>query len=362
MSRFEKGLNRMNKTHSHRLLKTIHFEKVDATPIWIMRQAGRYLPEYRATRKRAGSFMQLCKSPEFATEVTLQPLARYELDAAIIFSDILTIPDAMGMGLEFVEGMGPRFKNPLTSLDEINRLSVPDRAELEYVYEAIKLTKKELADKVPLIGFCGSPFTLAAYMLDGQSKLFFPQLKKIIASEPKALHQLLKLLARAVSEHLKSQIAAGADLVMLFDTWGGLLDVHNYQIFSLHYLNEIMQMVRASFPNTPIILFTKGGNKFLADLIKTDCNVLGLDWEMPIKNVKQQAKNKFAVQGNLNPNVLLQSPQDIRAAVRQILADFGTGSGHIFNLGHGITPDVPPENVKILVDAVHELSEVYHLD
>jgi uroporphyrinogen decarboxylase len=350
-----------------RLRQAIWREPVDMTPIWIMRQAGRYLPEYRAIRERAGSFMTLCKTPELACEVTLQPLRRYALDAAIIFSDILTIPDAMGLGLAFTEGNGPTFARPLKRAHEINQLHVPDSEHLHYVYETIGLVQHELAGQVPLIGFCGSPWTLSAYMVEGQSQPGFPQVQKMLREEPVLLHKLLNILAESVCAHLNAQIEAGVQVVMLFDTWGGLLDTQHYEIFSLFYIKQIIAGLKQNYNKSkvnkskvPVILFTKGGHRWLEQMADSGCDVVGVDSEVSLQEARVRVGNQVALQGNMNPACLLDSPEAIRNEALRVLASFGQGSGHIFNLGHGITPDVPPEQVALLVDTVHELSKTYH--
>lgn len=352
----------MPQLKNDRLLRAIWREPLDMTPVWMMRQAGRYLPEYQATRARAGSFMNLCKNPELACEVTLQPLARFNLDAAIIFSDILTIPDAMGLGLSFVEGKGPMFAHPVQSLAAIDALTVPEPDTLQYVYDAIKFTQEALAGQVPLIGFSGSPWTLAAYMIEGQSVPGFPTALRMLATEPLYLHKLLNVLAKSVSAHLNAQISAGAQVVMLFDTWGGLLNTQAYETFSLYYLKQIMNTLFRTYNNkrVPVILFTKGGNRWLEQIANTGCDVVGLDWEISLNEARTRIGAKVALQGNLNPACLLDLPELIRKAAGQVIDSFGSGSGHIFNLGHGITPDVPPENVAILIDTVHEVSQSYH--
>lgn len=343
-----------------RFLRALRREAVDRTPVWIMRQAGRYLPEYRATRAKAGSFMTLCQTPELACEVTLQPLRRFELDASIIFSDILTIPDAMGLGLSFVEGEGPRFARPIQTENDIKRLAVPDLAKLDYVYQAIKLVQHELAGKIPLIGFCGSPWTLATYMIDGNSKGGFPQTVKMLNESPQLMHQLLAILATSVSAHLAAQIDAGVQAVMIFDTWGGMLSTPQYMAFSLAYMQSIITSLNASHPNTPVILFTKGGNEWLEAMAATGCQGIGVDWEITLQEARQRVGAKVALQGNLHPGTLLQAPDVIRAEAAKVLASYGSGNGHIFNLGHGITPDVPPDHVHVLVEAVHSVSAQYH--
>ncbi len=340
-----------------RFLRAIAREPTDCTPIWIMRQAGRYLPQYRATRARAGSFMTLCKTPELAAEVTLQPLQCYALDAAIIFSDILTIPDAMGLGLQVIESKGPVFSHPVQDEKSILHLTLPDPAKLAYVYDAIKLVQRELAGRIPLIGFCGSPWTLAAYMVEGKSMPGFPLIHEMKEKTPALLHQLLSLLAKAVTQHLLGQIQAGVQTVMLFDTWGGLLNTQDYEAFSLYYLREIVQALNQS---VPVILFTKKGGQWLSQMADTGCDVIGIDWETSLTDARKIVGTRVALQGNMDPAILLSDPSTIRKEVARLLAAYGHGSGHIFNLGHGITPDVPPEHVQVLVDTVHELSLPYH--
>lgn len=352
----------MLPSSEHRFIKTIFGEPVDRTPLWIMRQAGRYLPEYRATREKAGSFMTLCKTPELACEVTLQPLRRYDLDASIIFSDILTIPDAMGLGLSFVESKGPQFERYLRSEHDIKALAPADLNRLTYVYDAIRLVTHELAGKLPLIGFCGSPWTLAAYMVDGESKSGFQKALGLMQENPRCLHHLLEMLATSVAAHLNAQIEAGASAVMLFDTWGGLLSTSQYHEFSLRYLKLIIDELKRANAHRklPIILFTKGGGAWLPDMADTGCDMLGLDWETPLDKARALVGHKVALQGNMNPACLLSSPDNIRKEAAAILASYGQGSGHVFNLGHGITPDVPPEHVQVLVEAVKEFSQGYH--
>lgn len=347
-----------------RLLKTIKKEPVDATPVWIMRQAGRYLPEYRALRARAGTFLNLCKTPELACEATMQPLQRYDLDAAIIFSDILTIPDAMNLGLDFLPNHGPIFSRPLRTEQDIKHLVAPDPEKLRYVYEAIKLTQHELAGKIPLIGFSGSPWTLAAYMVEGKSKTGFPTLLQMCQENPQLLHHLLTVLAESVASHLNEQIAAGADVVMIFDTWGSLLGREKYEEFSSCYVKKVIDQIKSNTHynnnDVPVIFFTKGGGDWLGSQVKTGCDVVGLDWEANLSTARQQVGEAVALQGNMHPNHLLSHPEKIKSEVANILKAYGNGSGHIFNLGHGITPEVPPEHVKILVDTVHEMSEAFH--
>lgn len=344
-----------------RLLKTIRHEPVDATPIWIMRQAGRYLPEYRALRQQAGSFMALCKTPELACQVTLQPLARFSLDAAILFSDILTIPDAMGLGLYFKEGEGPCFERPVRTQQDILALGVPDPdLTLRYVLDAVRLTQQALAGSVPLIGFCGSPWTMATYMVEGAANKSFPKIRGLLQEQPILLHQLLEKLAAAVSLHLQAQIAAGVNAVMIFDTWGGMLSTADYQEYSLRYAKQIIEQLQR-YPRVPVILFTKAGGQWLELIAHSGCQVIGVDWSMSLAEARQRAGGAVALQGNMNPTILYQSPDVIRAEVKRILAEYGKGPGHIFNLGHGIPQDVPPEHVGVLIDAVHTFSRDYHI-
>ncbi|MDA8813680.1 uroporphyrinogen decarboxylase [Candidatus Pseudothioglobus singularis] len=335
-------------------------KEVTRTPIWVMRQAGRYLPEYRATRKKAGDFLTLCKSSDLACEVTLQPLERFDLDAAILFSDILTIPDAMGLGLHFVEGEGPKFSHPLSSLSEINQLTKPDVSkDLSYVSEAVSVIKKNLKGRVPLIGFSGSPWTLATYMVEGGSSKTFSKVKGLMYENPKHMHQLLDVLADTIIDYLNSQIEAGADSVMIFDTWGGLLNKASYENFSLMYMSKIVAGInRNSEGKTiPVTLFTKGGSAWLEQIAATGCDAVGIDWTVEIGEAERRIGSKVALQGNLDPSVLYASPEVIKSEAHKILDQFQGSTGHVFNLGHGITPDVNPESMKALVDAVHSYSK-----
>ena len=317
-----------------------------------MRQAGRYLPEYKATRQRAGDFLTLCKTPELATEVTLQPLARFPLDAAIVFSDILTIPDAMGLGLSLEEGIGPRFSSPVRSHQAIDALSIPDpESDLGYVMDAIRMIKQELDEGFPLIGFCGSPWTLATYMIEGGSGGDFKLTKGLLYDEPRAMHTLLDKLTTASIAYLNAQIAAGVDAVMIFDTWGGALAHQEYLDFSLRSLAEIVAGLDSS---TPSILFTKGGGGWLEQLADTGCAALGLDWTTDIAQARERVGSRVALQGNLDPSILRANPSVIKSQAEKVLASFGDHPGHVFNLGHGITPDIDPANVATLVAAVHE--------
>lgn len=335
-------------------------KEVSRTPIWVMRQAGRYLPEYRQTRKSAGDFLSLCKSSDLACEVTLQPLERFDLDAAILFSDILTIPDAMGLGLHFVENEGPKFSKPLTTLNDINRLSKPDVSiELAYVSEAVSVIKKNLKGRVPLIGFSGSPWTLATYMVEGGSSKNFSKVKGLLFENPKHLHQLLNVLADTVIDYLNAQIEAGADSVMIFDTWGGLLNKESYENFSLRYMSKIVDGIHHKYDERtiPVTLFTKGGSAWLEQIAATGCDCVGLDWTIEIGEAENRIGSKVALQGNLDPSVLYASPEIITAEAYKVLDQFKGQTGHVFNLGHGITPDVNPESMKVLVDAVHSYTK-----
>ena len=333
------------------------------TPVWIMRQAGRYLPEYRATRKRAGDFMTLCKTPELACEVTLQPLQRFDLDAAILFSDILTIPDAMGLGLRVVENMGPQFARPLRSGGDIRKLRVPNvESDLRYVMDAVRLIKRELHGKVPLIGFAGSPWTIATYMIEGGSSKNFSLAKRMLYGQPSLMHRLLDVLSRSVIDYLNGQIAAGVDTVMIFDSWGGILSQAAYQEFSLDYMQRIVRGIKIENQGnaTPVILFTKGGGLWIEDIAESGCDAIGVDWTVDIGAARSRAGGKVALQGNLDTAVLYSSPAAIRRQVAEVLAAYGEADGHVFNLGHGIHPDIDPDKVALLVDAVHELSRPYH--
>lgn len=353
----------MTELHNDRLLRALLRQPVDRTPLWIMRQAGRYLPEYRATRGRAGDFMTLCTTPELACEVTLQPLARFPLDAAILFSDILTVPDAMGCGLHFEAGEGPRFSRPVRSQADLAALIDPDpEVELRYVMDAVRLIRRELGGRVPLIGFAGSPWTLATYMVEGGSSKNFSLIKGMMYAEPTLLSALLARLARSVTSYLNAQIAAGAQAVMIFDTWGGVLSGPVYREFSLRWMSEIVAGLsrHADGRQVPVVLFTKGGGQWLELMADSGADALGLDWTCDIGAARARVGERVALQGNLDPNVLYAQPAVIEREVAAVLAGFGHGSGHVFNLGHGIHPDVPPEHVAALVEAVHRLSPAYH--
>jgi len=342
-----------------RFLRALRREPVDCTPVWIMRQAGRYLPEYRATRERAGSFVNLCKTPELACEVTLQPIARFPLDAAILFSDILTIPDAMGLGLSVNEGEGPRLARPVRTRADIEKLGVPDpEGELRYVMDAVRLIRRELHDRVPLIGFAGSPWTLACYMIEGAGSSSFSRPKALAWDDPQTMHKLLDVVARAVARYLAAQAAAGAQALMVFDTWGGLLPPDLFREFSLRYMTQIAQMLQSDnvARHVPLVLFSKGANSHLEALADSGCAALGLDWTISLGEARARVGSRVALQGNVDPGVLLASPDAIRAEVKKALDSFGPHPGHVFNLGHGITPDVNPDNLAVLVHAVHEFS------
>jgi len=346
-----------------RLLRALLRQPVDVTPIWVMRQAGRYLPEYRATREKAGSFLQLCMNPELACEVTLQPLRRFPLDAAILFSDILTIPDAMGLGLYFAEGEGPNFHHPVRTAADIEKLPVPDPEDkLRYVMDAVRTIRRELNGSVPLIGFAGSPWTLATYMVEGGSSKEFARIKKLMFDEPALCHQLLAKTARAVTTYLNAQIAAGAQAIMIFDTWGGVLTARDYREFSLHYMQEILNGLtrEAEGRKVPVILFTKGGGPWLETIAASGCDAVGLDWTCDLGMARKRVGATVALQGNMDPSVLYASPDRIRAEVENILASYGPGNGHVFNLGHGIHTGIDPDHVAVLVDAVHQISRRYH--
>ena len=338
-------------------------EPVDITPVWMMRQAGRYLPEYKATRAEAGSFMDLCRNAELACEVTLQPLRRFPLDAAILFSDILTVPDAMGLGLYFAEGEGPNFERPVRTAADVDKLFVPDpEGELQYVMNAVRTIRRELNGDVPLIGFAGSPWTLATYMVEGKSSKDYAITKAMLYSDPKLLHKILDVTARSVTSYLNAQIAAGAQTVMIFDSWGGALSHDAYKEFSLQYMQQIVDGLTRENDGrkVPVILFTKGGGLWLDAMAETGCDGLGLDWTVDIGNARAQVGDKVALQGNMDPSLLYGTPERIREEVATILSRYGKGSGHVFNLGHGIHQHVSPENAGVFVDAVHELSKQYH--
>ena len=338
-------------------------QPVSRTPVWIMRQAGRYLPEYREVRAQAGDFLNLCKNPELACEVTMQPLRRFKLDAAILFSDILTVPNAMGLGLYFEPGEGPKFKRPVQSTNAIQSLSVPNvEKDLRYVFDAVRTIRRELNGDVPLIGFAGSPFTVGTYMVEGGSSREFPTIKALAKEAPDALDHLMNIIAETTIEYLNGQIDAGAQAVQIFDTWGAALDGDDFRRFSMASMQKIIDGLTCEKDGRkiPIILFTKGAGPLLADLAETGCDALGVDWTTDLATARRYVGDKVALQGNLNPGTLLESPEKIRQGVADTLASYGDGPGHIFNLGHGITPDVDPDHLGVLVDAVHELSPEFH--
>jgi len=337
------------------LLRALLREPVPRRPIWLMRQAGRYLPEYRATRKRAGNFLAMCMNPELACEVTLQPLDRYPLDAAILFSDILTIPHAMNLGLEFEAGEGPTFERPVRTAADIAALPIPDPGrELKYVVDAVALIRRELHGRVPLIGFAGSPWTVATYIVEGGGSKAFGQIKRMMYEAPHLLHRLLDVLARATILYLNAQIAAGAQAVMIFDTWGGVLTPRQYEEFSLRYMAQIVDALtrRAEDRAVPNIVFTKGGGAWLAKIAAIGCDAVGVDWTTDLATARALVGDRVALQGNLDPSALFASPETLRAETLRVLDSFGSGSGHVFNLGHGITPDVDPERVAVMVETV----------
>ena len=346
-----------------RFLRALLRKDVDATPVWMMRQAGRYLPEYRKIREKAGDFMSLCQSPELACEVTLQPLRRYAFDAAILFSDILTIPEAMGQGLFFETGEGPRFKKVIRTRSDVEQLPTISAADdLSYVMDAVSLIRRELGGAVPLIGFSGSPWTLATYMIEGRSSKDFRQAKAFMYNEPDAMHLLLDKLTEAVIDYLNAQIQAGAQVVQIFDTWGGILTTPAYLMFSLNYMKKIVSgliKVHEGSP-VPVILFTKYGGQWLEKIADSSVDAVGLDWTTEIGIARQKIGSRCALQGNMDPAILYASPSVIRQEIGRILASFGEGNGHVFNLGHGITPEVNPDHVSAFVDAVHEISAQYH--
>jgi uroporphyrinogen decarboxylase len=337
------------------LMRAIARKPVPRAPIWLMRQAGRYLPEYRQTRLQARDFMSLCRNKELACEVAMQPLRRFKLDAAILFSDILTIPDAMGLGLEFKNGEGPSFAKTIRTMQDVNALNLPNVTDdLGYVMDAVQLIREEMPKDLPLIGFSGSPWTLACYMVEGGSSKDFKHTIGFMYNDPEAMHSLLAKLAAVVAQYLCQQIASGANLVMLFDTWGGILSNHNYQDFSLRYMQQIVAEIKVHHPLVPVVLYTKGGGQWLNLIANSGCDVVGLDWTTDLAVAKKTVGAKVALQGNLDPMVLLSSSEVIVREVKKILSQYGKESGLIFNLGHGITPDVPPDNVAVMIDAVHD--------
>ncbi len=353
----------MTELKNDTFLRALLGQPVDYTPVWMMRQAGRYLPEYRATREKAGSFMDLCKNAELACEVTLQPLERYPLDAAILFSDILTVPDAMGLGLRFAQGEGPIFDAPVRTEADVNKLFAPDpNQELQYVMNAVSTIRKALDGRVPLIGFSGSPWTLATYMVEGSGSKDYAKIKGMLYDRPDLMHKVLDVTAQSVTSYLNAQVEAGAQALMIFDTWGGILTPRDYREFSLRYMAQIVDGLKreAEGRKIPVILFTKNGMAWLEDMAATGCDALGLDWTIDIGEARRRVGDKVALQGNMDPSVLYASPERIRQEVAVILESYGDGSGHVFNLGHGIHQHVNPEHAGAFIEAVHELSRPYH--
>lgn len=347
----------MSEIKNDLYLRALKQQPVERTPVWVMRQAGRYLPEYRATREKAGSFLKLCKTPELACEVTIQPIDRFNLDASIIFSDILTIPDAMGQGLEFRENEGPVFEKVIRNKNDLESLEPADPYEkLSYVADAIKLVKTELAGKIPLIGFSGSPWTVACYMVEGKTTKTFSNIKRMAYQSPSLMHAVLENLQNSIIEYLSMQIDAGVNAVMLFDTWGGVLAPAQYQEFSLKYMDIITRELKLKYPDIPVTIFTKSGFQYLDSMLETQCDCIGVDWSVNLDTVKAKVGNRKALQGNLDPCVLYADSDVIRDEVKKVLAAFGNGPGHVFNLGHGIYPDVKPESLAVMLEAVREFS------
>jgi uroporphyrinogen decarboxylase len=343
------------------LLRALLRQPTPRRPVWLMRQAGRYLPEYRKTRAKAGGFLAMCTTPEIACEITLQPVERYPLDAAILFSDILTIPHAMNLGLNFETGEGPKFERPVRVPSDIDKLRVPDPgSDLKYVLDAVRLVRRELDGRIPLIGFAGSPWTVATYMVEGGGSKGFGIIKRMLYESPAELHRLLKVLAASTVSYLNGQIAAGAQAVMLFDTWGGVLTPAQYAEFSLHYMAEVVAALtrEAEGRRVPNIVFTKGGGAWLAATAASGCDALGVDWTTDLRDARRAVGDRVALQGNLDPSALFAPPEVLRGEILRVLQSYGAGAGHVFNLGHGITPDVDPERVAVLVETVRGYTAV----
>jgi uroporphyrinogen decarboxylase len=343
------------------LLRALLRQPTPRRPVWLMRQAGRYLPEYRKTRAKAGGFLAMCTTPEIACEITLQPVERYPLDAAILFSDILTIPHAMNLGLSFETGEGPKFERPVRAPSDIDKLRVPDPgSDLKYVVDAVRLIRRELDGRIPLIGFAGSPWTVATYMVEGGGSKGFGIIKRMLYESAAELHRLLEVLAAATASYLNAQIAAGAQAVMLFDTWGGVLTPAQFAEFSLHYMAEVAAALtrESEGRRVPSIVFTKGGGAWLPAIAAIGCDALGVDWTMDLSEARRAVGDRVALQGNLDPSALFAPPDILRAETLRVLQSYGTGAGHVFNLGHGITPDVDPERVALLVETVHGYTAV----
>ncbi len=357
----------MSELKNDQYLRALRREKTDYTPIWVMRQAGRYLPEYRATRKAAGDFLNLCKSPDLACEVTLQPIDRFDLDAAILFSDILTVPDAMGLGLTLEEGVGPVFERPVRSQADIDALFVPDpEDELVYVMDAVRTIRKALDGRVPLIGFTGSPWTLATYMVEGKGTKEFAHIRGLMFESPQGMHQILSVVTESVITYLKAQVAAGAQSLMVFDTWGGILSTKQYAEFSLAYMHKIVQALKSDSQtqDIPVVLFTKGGGQWLEMIAETGCDGIGLDFTVDIADAKQRVGDKVSLQGNMDPVIMNTRPEVVVAEAKRVLDSYGNqidGQGHVFNLGHGIQPHADPEHMKLLVETVRNHSTQYHV-
>lgn len=348
----------MSELKNDLFLRTCKRENVERTPVWIMRQAGRYLPEYRAVRAKA-DFLTMCKTPELAAKVTIQPVDIIGVDAAILFSDILVIPEAMGMHLEMIESKGPVFPNPIRTNDDAKRLKTIDPTkELKYVLDAVSLTKKNLNNRVPLIGFSGSPWTLLTYMVEGKGSKNFAEVKKLIYNQPKLAHSILEKLANTIAEYLSAKIGAGCNAVQIFDTWGGILSQKDFEEFSLQYVEKIISQIKRK--DEPVIFFAKGVHFGLEKMANSGANVLGLDWTMNLSEVRNQVGDKVALQGNMDPTILYANKDYIKEEVKSVLSSFGEGNGHVFNLGHGILPDIDPENVKAFVQYVKEESKKYH--
>lgn len=337
-------------------MQALNRQPTERTPIWVMRQAGRYLPEYRKVRAQAGDFMTLASTPELACEVTLQPIRRFKLDAAIIFSDILTIPDAMGLGLHFISGEGPKFTKPIKNEKDIDRLPVISADSLQYVMKAIKLTVKELDNSVPLLGFCGSPWTVLTYMVENGSSKNFSLSKALLYKEPMLAHKLLEKITQSSINYLLGQIQSGVSAIQIFDSWGGVLTPQAYQDFSLHYMKKIIAGIRSAGLKTPIILFSKGVYHSLSEMAESGCNCLGIDWTTSLTEAKRKTQNKVSLQGNMDPNILYAREEVIRREARHVMRDYGSGPGHIFNLGHGMQPDMDPAKLEVLIDAIHSSS------
>ncbi|MDB4512269.1 uroporphyrinogen decarboxylase [Arenicella sp.] len=357
----------MQKQKNDLYLRALRGEKIERTPIWVMRQAGRYLPEYRATRKQAGDFLTLCKTPELACKVTMQPIDRFQLDAAILFSDILTIPDAMGLGLVLEEGIGPVFSHPVRSVDDIDKLTIPDsNTDLGYVMDAIRVIRAELDGRVPLIGFTGSPWTLASYMVEGKGSKEFRLIKGMMFEQPQATHRLLQIVTDSVIEYLQAQVSAGAQSLMVFDTWGGMLSTSNYQQFSLAYMHQIVAALKSDIASkdVPIVLFTKGGGQWLELMVETGCDGLGLDWTVDITDARARVGDQVVLQGNMDPVVMNTNPEAVAQQAINVLQAYGdhdtSSKGHIFNLGHGIQPHAKPDNMAALVKTIQAKSARFH--